>query len=114
MYARWSRRLSEKTSAWTCCSTRDEIVPRESWSSSCGLRTIPFSDAMKPGGTVTTATTLPVRSCRSASSGESRTSFTFWLAWRIVRSTWKRFPPTTTVAGRLSSSTSATRGFELA
>ena len=33
----------------------------------------------KPGGTVTTATTPPVLSCRAAASGERRTSFTFWL-----------------------------------
>ena len=88
-------------------------MPVESWSSSCGLRTIPRSVETKPGGTVTTATTRPSSSWRVASSGERRTSFTFLLASSIVWPTSKRLPPSTTVAGRLSSSTNATRGFEL-
>jgi len=114
MYALWSSRFSEYTSACTCWVTRGVIPPcvvsRIRW----GLRTIVRRSATKPRGTVTVATTLPVRSSRAASSEERRTRWTSLLTRSIVRLTSKVRSPTTTRAGRWSSSTSAMRGFELA
>ena len=84
--------------------------------SSCsfGERTIARSSERKPFGTVTTATTRPDSSCRSASSFGSRTSVTSRATRSIVRSTWNVSPAISTSSGSPSRSTNATRGFAFA
>src|SRR5918999_1551258 len=114
MYALSSSRLSPYTSACTCWRTRGAVPPCVVSSTTWGLRTISRSSRTKPSGTVSVATTLPVSSCRSASSGERRTSSTSSRTRSSVRSMWKRCPPRTSVSGRPSRSTSATRGFAFA
>ena len=81
---------------------------------SLGLCTVVTSWLRKPGGTVIVATTLPEASSRFASLGLSRTSVTSFATWSITVWMWKRWPPTATTGGMPSSSTNATRGFELA
>src|SRR5947208_1120791 len=56
------------------------------WRTRRGLRTAVRRSATKPGGTVRVATTLPVRSSRSASPRESRTRRTFRLTRATARS----------------------------
>ena len=114
MKAPWSWRLSWYTSAWICCVTREPIVPRLVRTSSEGLLSMPRRSERKVGGMVIVATISPFRSSRAASERESRTSLTFRLTRRMVASTSKRWPARVIVCGSPASSTSATRGFELA
>ena len=64
--------------------------------------------------TVIVATTLPDASSRDASSGLSLTSVTSFATWSMTDWMWKLLPATVTTEGSPSSSTNATRGFELA